>query len=62
MERFFKLAEVEQMLSVSRATLKRWIYSGKIRAQKFNSSWRISEASIEEFKNRGAAKPYGGDR
>lgn len=53
MEKLLKLSEVEQVLSVSRATLKRWIYSKKIRAQKINNSWRISESSVEEFKSRG---------
>ncbi len=52
MERYFKLSEVEKVFSVSRETLKRWIYAKKIRAQKFNGSWRISESDIEEFKSR----------
>lgn len=52
MEKLLKLSEVETILSISRATLKRWIYSGKIRASKLGQSWRISEAEVEAFQAR----------
>lgn len=61
MEPFYKLAEVEKILSVSRATLKRWIYSNQIRAQKIGNSWRISEGALEEFKRRGSAAQENGE-
>lgn len=65
-EKFYKLHEVEEMLSVSRATLKRWIYRGKIRAVKLGIPesewkdnagvpWRISASALAEFK-----RTYGG--
>lgn len=54
-ERYYKVGEVEKMLSVSKSTLKRWIKDRKIRAVKFGADiegnpWRISESAIAEFK------------
>jgi len=53
--RHYKLAEVAEMFSVGRSTLKRWIYSGKIKAVKFGGDeggapWRISEAELKRFR------------
>jgi excisionase family DNA binding protein len=45
-----KLAEVEKMLSISRTTLKRWIYAKKIRATKVGRDWRISENEVETIR------------
>lgn len=54
-EKFYKVGEIEKMLSVSKSTLKRWIRDKKIRAVKFGANvqgrpWRISESALEEFK------------
>lgn len=56
-ERYFKLAEVEEILSVSRSTLKRWIKSKKIKAVKFGDDvsgnpWRITATDLEAFKTK----------
>lgn len=56
-ERYYKVGEVEKMLSVSKTTMKRWIKDKKIRAVKFGpdvegSPWRISESAIAEFKEK----------
>jgi excisionase family DNA binding protein len=54
-EKFYKTAEVETILAISKSTLKRWIKSGKIRAVKFGPNvegnpWHISEAELERVK------------
>lgn len=50
MERMLKLTEVEKLLSISRTTLKRWIYAKKIRATKVGRDWRISENEVETIR------------
>jgi excisionase family DNA binding protein len=54
-EKFYRVGEIEKMLSVSKSTLKRWIKAKKIKAVKFGKDvqgnpWRISESALEEFK------------
>lgn len=52
-----KLADVEKLLSVTRTTLKRWIYAKKIRATKIGGHWRISETEVEAFRSREGNAP-----
>lgn len=52
--RFYKLAEVGDRLHVSRATLKRWIYEGRMKAVKFGNAsgcdpWHIPHSELERF-------------
>jgi excisionase family DNA binding protein len=54
-EKFYKVKEVEEMLGISKSTLKRWIKEKRIRAVKFGDNvegnpWRISESALDEFK------------
>lgn len=56
-ERFFKLAEVQKMLNVSRRTVKRWIYDGKLKAVKptgnaQSSPWFVPESALKEFRRK----------
>jgi excisionase family DNA binding protein len=56
-EKFYKVSEVEEMLSVSKSTLKRWIKSKKLRATKFGDDvegnpWRISATDLAAFKKK----------
>lgn len=58
-EKFYRVGEIEEMLSVSKSTLKRWIKNRKIRAVKFGDDvqgnpWRISESALAEFKKTNA--------
>jgi len=58
-EKFYRVGEIEKMLSVSKSTLKRWIKDKKIRAVKFGDDvqgnpWRISESALAEFKTKNA--------
>jgi putative resolvase len=48
-ERQYKLVEVQKILGVSRATLKRWIYDGKMKAVKIGAHWRVSESEVRRF-------------
>jgi excisionase family DNA binding protein len=58
-EKFYRVGEIEKMLSVSKTTLKRWIKDKKIKAVKFGDDvqgnpWRISESALAEFKQKNA--------
>lgn len=61
--RYYRLQDVQKMFGVSRKTLKRWIYSGKISAVKLGipreewgqhggAPWKVSHEEIENFKRR----------
>lgn len=59
-ERFYKLSEVAEMLSIGRSTLKKWIYDKKIKATKFGDGggadpWRISASEIARFTKQRAS-------
>jgi excisionase family DNA binding protein len=56
-EKYYVIAEIEEMLKASNSTVKRWIASGKLRAVKFGEDvkgnpWRISESALEDFKKK----------
>lgn len=56
-QKFYKTAEVEKILAISKSTLKRWIKRGKIRAVKFGpdvegNPWNISEDELERVKKK----------
>jgi hypothetical protein len=52
-EKLFKLAEVEEILGLSRRRLKQLIYDGKLRAERgkgATSPWFVSESAIGEYR------------
>ena len=56
-ERYYKLSELQKILSVSRPTLKRWIYMGQIKAVKQGSRkggapWYVSESELRKFREQ----------
>ena len=55
-EKLYKLAELETLLSASRKTIKRWIYAGKLDAEKLgagpNAPWRVSASAIRRFREQ----------
>jgi hypothetical protein len=56
-ERHYKLHELEKLFSVSRKTLKRWIYTGKLEAVKQGSveggaPWYVSETALRNFRKK----------
>jgi len=57
-ERYYKLSEVAERLSIGRSTLKKWIYEKKIKAVKFGKGggsdpWRIADSEIARFTTAG---------
>jgi len=56
-ERHYKLQELEKLLAVSRKTLKRWIYTGKLVGVKQGSAdggapWYVSETALRNFRKK----------
>lgn len=56
-ERHYKLNDLEKLLGVSRRTLKRWIYTGKLAAVKLGSEdggtpWYVSESALTAFRQK----------
>ena len=53
MEKLYKLSEVAEMLRVSKTTIYRFLYKGKLKGFKTGeagqSEWRIPESTIEKF-------------
>ena len=47
--RYFTVEEIARRLNVKRPAIYRWLQSGKLRAVKAGSGWRISDADLEEF-------------
>lgn len=56
-EKLYKLAEVENLLSVSRRTLLRWISQGKLHAVKLAGHgrlghWRVPQSALDAAQPR----------
>jgi excisionase family DNA binding protein len=57
-ERYYRLAEIEKMLGVSRRTVKQWIYDKKLRATKPSEGeskgapWFVSASDLAEFRRK----------
>lgn len=47
--KFYSVAEVATILSVSRRTVSRFIDAGELPARKIGKAWRISNADLEAF-------------
>jgi excisionase family DNA binding protein len=45
----YKVDEVAEQLNVSIKTIRRYIYSGKIAANKIGGQWRISQENIDQY-------------
>ena len=52
-EQLNRLSEVERELTVTRETLYRWIASGKLRAWKIGSQYRVPESEVARFSRPG---------
>jgi len=46
---FLTVAEVADMLRVSRMTVYRWVHAGDMPAVRFGRSFRVPQAAVEEF-------------
>jgi excisionase family DNA binding protein len=49
----YTLAEVAEILRVTRRTLYAYIKEGKLKAVKIGKYWRVSEADLREFISTG---------
>jgi len=46
---FLTVAEVAEMLRVSRMTVYRWIHAGELPAVRFGRSFRVPQQAVEAF-------------
>ena len=49
----YTLDEVADILKITRRTLYTYIKTGKLRATKIGRYWRVSEAALQDFVDRG---------
>lgn len=47
--KLYKLKELEDVFSVSRRALLKWIDAGKLKAHKFGNRWMVTESDLKEF-------------
>jgi excisionase family DNA binding protein len=47
--KFLTVAEVAEMLRVSRMTVYRWVHAGELPAVRFGRSFRVPEQAVEAF-------------
>jgi putative resolvase len=59
MKEFLKLREICESLGVSRRTVLRWIYEGRLKAVKFGGGrlWRVRESDLRKFVDGPPARP-----
>ena len=53
MEKFYTTKTAAEKLNVTEQTIKKWIYAGKLDAQKIGKKWSISEDNINMFIDAG---------
>ena len=51
-----KLVDISQKLGIHIVTLRRYIKSGKLKAQKLGNSYFVSKENFKEFINGGGTK------
>ena len=54
--KYFTVEEAAQRIGVHTKTVRRYIYSGKIKALKIGGQWRISEEDLNDYLNTGSCK------
>ena len=52
---FYTLKDVSEMLHVSMTTIYRYIKEGRLTPAKIGNSYRVTEADLQEFVDRGKA-------
>lgn len=48
---FYTLADLEEILHLSRRTLQTYVTAGKIKAVKIGNRWTVTRANLEKFLN-----------
>lgn len=56
MERYYKVEEVAELLSLHPKTIQRYIREGKLRANKIGKSWNITKYDLDIFTKQGTDK------
>jgi len=51
---FLTVAEVAEMVRVSRMTVYRWIHAGELPAVRFGRSFRVPQQAVEQFMEQAA--------
>lgn len=51
--RVYTLDEVAEALKITRRTLYTYVKDGKLKAVKIGREWRVSEAALQDFINKG---------
>ncbi|WP_062518844.1 helix-turn-helix domain-containing protein [Demequina silvatica] len=51
---FLTVAEVAEMVRVSRMTVYRWVHSGELPAVRFGRSFRVPQQAVEQFMEQAA--------
>lgn len=54
--KYFSVEEAAQKIGVHSKTVRRYIYSGTIKALKLGGQWRIVENDLNEYLNTGSCK------
>jgi len=54
----FTVAQVAQDWQVDKDTIYRLIHTGKLKAFKVGSDWRITQKALEDYINRGEREAY----
>ncbi|MBN2794821.1 MAG: helix-turn-helix domain-containing protein [Clostridia bacterium] len=56
MNQIYTVDDVAKLLDVSVKTIRRYIYAGKISANKIGGQWRITQEQVENYLNQSASK------
>ncbi|MFP5359059.1 helix-turn-helix domain-containing protein [Demequina sediminis] len=51
---FLTVAEVADMVRVSRMTVYRWVHAGELPAVRFGRSFRVPQQAVEQFMEQAA--------
>lgn len=51
--RVYTLDEVAEVLKITRRTLYTYVKEGKLKAVKIGREWRVSEAALQDFIDKG---------
>ena len=54
--KYYTVDEASNKIGVHTKTVRRYIYSGKIKALKIGGQWRISEDDLSDYLNTGSCK------